>query len=95
MTRALAPANGDPSGYNAGITVARWVHVFRSDGTRFYFIPLERTMSRTPSPGKSIADRLADILDRLIGGLAQPLRPAPVPVPVRRPGSSGVSRLRR
>ena len=39
------------------------------------------------SPSKSLGDKLADLLDRLVGGLAQPLRPAPapVPVPVRRP----------
>ena len=46
-------------------------------------------MSRTPSAPKTLGGKLADILDRLIGGLAQNLRPAPVPVPipVRRPGA--------
>jgi hypothetical protein len=44
-------------------------------------------MPRTSSTPKSLVEKLADLLDRLIGGLAQPVRPAPapVPVPVRQP----------
>ncbi len=49
------------------------------------------------SPSKSLGDKLADLLDRLVGGLAQPLRPAPapVPVPVRRPEAVRSPSLRR
>jgi hypothetical protein len=49
------------------------------------------------SPSKSLGEKLADLLDRLVGGLAQPLRPAPapVPVPVRRPDASRGARIRR
>ena len=39
-------------------------------------------MSRTSKTAKSLGEKLADLLDRVIGGLAQPLRPAPAPVPV-------------
>lgn len=46
-------------------------------------------MPRTPAAPKTIGEKLAELLDRLVGGLAQPLRPAPapVPVPVRQPGT--------
>ena len=49
------------------------------------------------SPSKSLGDKLADLLDRLVGGLAQPLRPAPapVPVPVRRPDAVRSRGIRR
>jgi hypothetical protein len=49
------------------------------------------------SPSKSLGDKLADLLDRLVGGLAQPLRPAPAPVSVsvRRPDASHRTRVRR
>jgi hypothetical protein len=59
-------------------------------------VALERTMP-LKSPSKSLGDKLADLLDRLVGGLAQPLRPAPapVPVPVRRPDASRGARIRR
>jgi hypothetical protein len=58
--------------------------------------PLEQTMPLN-SQSKSLGDKLADLLDRLVGGLAQPLRPspAPVPVPVRRPDPSRGARIRR
>jgi hypothetical protein len=39
-------------------------------------------MPRSSSTAKTLTDRLADLLDRLVGGLAQPVRPAPAPVPV-------------
>jgi hypothetical protein len=57
---------------------------------------LERTMP-LKSPSKTLGDKLADLLDRLVGGLAQPLRPAPapVPVPVRHPDASRGTRIRR
>jgi hypothetical protein len=44
-----------------------------------------------------LGDKLADLLDRLVGGLAQPLRPAPapVPVPVRRPDAARGAGIRR
>jgi hypothetical protein len=53
-------------------------------------------MPLNPS-SKSLGDKLADLLDRLVGGLSQPLRPAPapVPVPVRRPEASRDMRVRR
>jgi hypothetical protein len=56
---------------------------------------LEHFMPRT-SP-KSIREKLADALERLVGGLAQPLppAPAPVPVPVRRPAPARSPRIRR
>jgi hypothetical protein len=56
---------------------------------------LEHFMPRT-SP-KSIRERLADALERLVGGLTQPLHPAPapVPVPVRRPAPARSPRIRR
>ena len=49
------------------------------------------------SPSKSLGEKLADLLDRLVGGLAQPLRPAPVPVPVpvRRPDAARRLRVHR
>jgi hypothetical protein len=49
------------------------------------------------SPSKSLGEKLADLLDRLVGGLAQPLRPAPVPVPVpiRRPDAGRSPGIRR
>ena len=49
------------------------------------------------SPSKTLGDKLADLLDRLVGSLAQPLRPAPVPVPVpvRRPDAPRGVRVRR
>ncbi|MFN8590939.1 MAG: hypothetical protein U0031_05695 [Thermomicrobiales bacterium] len=52
-------------------------------------------MSRRPP--KNLREKLADVLERLIGGLAQPLHPAPapVPVPVRRPGAYPSPRIRR
>src|SRR3954454_1642553 len=48
---------------------------------------LEQMMPRKSSSPQSLTDKLANLLDRLIGGLAQPV-PVPVPVPVRRPGPS-------
>jgi hypothetical protein len=63
------------------------VHVDARDGTQLVVVVLEQSMPRTAPTPKSLADKLADLLDRLIGGLAQPLRPAPAPVrvPVKRP----------
>ncbi len=54
-------------------------------------------MSPSPATPKSFGEKLADLLDRLIGGLAQPLRPVPVPVPVpvRRPDAARLPRTRR
>jgi hypothetical protein len=54
-------------------------------------------MSRNASSARTLGDKLNDLLDRIIGGLAQPLRPAPVPVPVpiRRPTSSRGPYIRR
>ena len=52
-------------------------------------------MPRSAAAAKTLADKLGDLLDRLIGGLAQPLRPAPVPVPVlvrRRAGTRSSER---
>jgi hypothetical protein len=39
-------------------------------------------MPRPSSSAKTLTDKLADLLDRLVGGFAQPVRPAPAPVPV-------------
>jgi hypothetical protein len=58
-------------------------------------VSLEQSMPRSPAAAKTLADKLGDLLDRLIGGLAQPLRPAPVPVPVlvrRRAGTRSAER---
>jgi hypothetical protein len=54
-------------------------------------------MAPISSNPKSFGEKLADLLDRLIGGLAQPLRPAPapVPVPIRRPDDARMPRARR
>lgn len=54
-------------------------------------------MSRSLSPGGKLGQKLADALDRVVSGLLQPFRPAPVPVrvPVRRRGTvSGPYRRR-
>ncbi len=45
-----------------------------------------RLGSSMPGPRSitdTLADRLADILDRIAGSIAAPAKPAPVPVPVR------------
>jgi hypothetical protein len=54
-------------------------------------------MSPIPSSPKSFGEKLADLLDRLVGGLTQPLRPVlvPVPVPIRRPDAARLPRSRR
>ncbi len=54
-------------------------------------------MAHISSAPKPLGEKLADLLDRLIGGLALPLRPAPapVPVPVRRPDATRGLRVRR
>jgi hypothetical protein len=54
-------------------------------------------MSPNSSTPKSLGEKIADLLDRLVGGLAQPIRPAPapVPVPVRRPDAVRVAASRR
>jgi hypothetical protein len=54
-------------------------------------------MPRNPSTTGTLRDKLADLLDRLIGGFAQPVRPAPapVPVPIRRPAASRMPRASR
>jgi hypothetical protein len=48
-------------------------------------------------PSKSLGDKLADLLDRLVRGLSLPLQPvpAPVPIPVRRPDANRTVRVRR
>lgn len=44
---------------------------------------LGRSMPGPRSVTDSVVDRLADILDRILGSIAAPAKPAPVPVPVR------------
>jgi hypothetical protein len=53
-------------------------------------------MSRKLTAPNTLGEKLADLLDRLIGGFSQPLRPAPVPIPipVRRPSAVRSPRIR-
>ena len=44
---------------------------------------LGRSMPGPRSLTDSVVDRLADILNRILGSIAAPAKPAPVPVPVR------------
>lgn len=54
-------------------------------------------MSRKSNAPKTLGNKLADLLDRLVGSLVQPLRPepVPVPVPVRQPRAMRSPRLRQ
>ena len=57
---------------------------------------LGNPMPVSRSVAGSLADRLYDLLDRILGPLAAPAKPAPVPVPVRtRPPYAGRRGVRR